>query len=81
MLCIGSAGFVSNYYGGKLIVYTTAFETLTRVTGMAFPNRSDISSALGSFTVGFLGNLYGKFTRASSPFVVMVVGCALPCFT
>ena len=27
MLCIGSAGFVSNYYGGKLIVYTTAFET------------------------------------------------------
>ncbi|KAK4700911.1 hypothetical protein P7C70_g5335, partial [Phenoliferia sp. Uapishka_3] len=40
----------------------------------AFPDRADISSALGSFAVGFLGNLYGKFTRTSSPFVVMVVG-------
>ncbi|KAL8287513.1 hypothetical protein RQP46_003371 [Phenoliferia psychrophenolica] len=40
----------------------------------AFVDRADISSALGSFTVGFLGNMYGKFTRASSPFVVMVVG-------
>lgn len=38
-----------------------------------FPNRPDISSAIGSFVVGFLGNVYGKFTRGS-PFVVMVVG-------
>ncbi|KAM0746733.1 DUF1212-domain-containing protein [Meredithblackwellia eburnea MCA 4105] len=42
--------------------------------GKAFPNRSDISSALGSFTVGFLGNVYGKINRSTSPFVVMVVG-------
>lgn len=43
-------------------------------SGRAFPNRADISSAIGSFAVGFLGNLYGKFTRGS-PFVVMVPGC------
>ncbi|BGP17725.1 hypothetical protein JCM10213_005306 [Rhodosporidiobolus nylandii] len=42
-------------------------------SGKAFINRSDISSAIGSFAVGFLGNLYGKFTRGS-PFVVMVPG-------
>ncbi|GAA5991484.1 hypothetical protein JCM11641_002055 [Rhodosporidiobolus odoratus] len=42
-------------------------------SGKAFSNRSDISSAIGSFAVGFLGNLYGKFTRGS-PFVVMVPG-------
>lgn len=42
-------------------------------SGKAFVNRADISSALGSFTVGFLGNVYGKFTKGS-PFVVMVVG-------
>ncbi|GAA6040548.1 hypothetical protein JCM8097_005458 [Rhodosporidiobolus ruineniae] len=42
-------------------------------SGKAFVGRSDISSAIGSFAVGFLGNLYGKFTRGS-PFVVMVPG-------
>lgn len=42
-------------------------------SGKAFTGRSDISSAIGSFAVGFLGNLYGKFTRGS-PFVVMVPG-------
>mgnify|MGYP007026584542 CR=1 FL=1 len=45
-------------------------------SGKAFPNRADISSAIGSFAVGFLGNLYGKFTRGS-PFVVMVPGSVL----
>ncbi|GAA5840010.1 hypothetical protein JCM11251_006586 [Rhodosporidiobolus azoricus] len=42
-------------------------------SGKAFTNRPDISSAIGSFAVGFLGNLYGKFTRGS-PFVVSVPG-------
>ncbi|KAM0786574.1 hypothetical protein ACM66B_002030 [Microbotryomycetes sp. NB124-2] len=45
-------------------------------SGRAFPGRSDITSAIGSFIVGFLGNLYGKFTRGS-PFVVMVAGVLL----
>lgn len=39
----------------------------------AFVGRPDISSAIGSFVVGILGNLYGKFTNGSA-FVVMVVG-------
>lgn len=39
-------------------------------------SRSDIVSAIGSFVVGFLGNIYGKFTRGS-PFVVMVAGYVL----
>lgn len=43
-------------------------------SGKAFVGRADISSAIGSFAVGLLGNLYGKFTRGS-PFVVMVPGC------
>ncbi|GAA5991180.1 hypothetical protein JCM10908_006573 [Rhodotorula pacifica] len=42
-------------------------------SGKAFVNRPDISSAIGSFAVGLIGNLYGKFTRGS-PFVVMVPG-------
>ncbi|GAA5860985.1 hypothetical protein JCM3774_003215 [Rhodotorula dairenensis] len=42
-------------------------------SGKAFVNRPDISSAIGSFIVGLIGNLYGKFTRGS-PFVVMVPG-------
>lgn len=45
-------------------------------SGRAFPGRSDIVSAIGSFIVGFLGNVYGKFTRGS-PFVVMVAGVLL----
>ncbi|KAK4055809.1 pheromone-regulated protein prm10 [Microbotryomycetes sp. JL221] len=45
-------------------------------SGRAFPGRSDIVSAIGSFVVGFLGNLYGKFTRGS-PFIVMVAGVLL----
>ncbi|KAM0746504.1 DUF1212-domain-containing protein [Meredithblackwellia eburnea MCA 4105] len=56
-----------------LIIGASGF-TANFFGGKAFPNRSDISSALGSFTVGFLGNIYGKFSKATSPFVVMVIG-------
>ncbi|BGP09448.1 Uncharacterized UPF0442 protein C7D4.12c [Rhodotorula toruloides] len=42
-------------------------------SGKAFKNRSDIASAIGSFAVGFLSNVYGKFTRGSA-FVVAVPG-------
>jgi uncharacterized membrane protein YjjP (DUF1212 family) len=41
---------------------------------LAFPNRSDIISALGSFCVGLLGNLYGRFFSNGASFPVMVVG-------
>jgi uncharacterized membrane protein YjjB (DUF3815 family) len=39
----------------------------------AFPNRSDMTSAIGSFVVGTLGNIYGRFSNGSS-FPVTVVG-------
>ncbi|GAA5926908.1 uncharacterized protein JCM15063_000403 [Sporobolomyces koalae] len=57
MVLIGSGGFAANYFSGKY----------------AFEGRSDISSAIGSFAVGLLGNVYGRLTK-ESPFVVMVPG-------
>jgi uncharacterized membrane protein YjjB (DUF3815 family) len=39
----------------------------------AFPGRSDMTSAIGSFVVGTLGNLYGRISNGSS-FPVTVVG-------
>jgi uncharacterized membrane protein YjjB (DUF3815 family) len=39
----------------------------------AFPNRSDLTSAIGSFVVGTLGYIYGRFSNGSS-FPVTVVG-------
>lgn len=57
MVLIGSGGFAANYFSGQY----------------AFSGRSDISSAIGSFAVGFLGNVYGRVTK-ESPFVVMVPG-------
>ncbi|GAA5895679.1 uncharacterized protein JCM6883_001586 [Sporobolomyces salmoneus] len=57
MVIIGSGGFAANYFSGQY----------------AFSGRSDISSAIGSFAVGFLGNMYGRVTK-ESPFVVMVPG-------
>ncbi|KAI5474725.1 DUF1212 family protein [Pseudohyphozyma bogoriensis] len=56
-----------------MIIIGSAGFCANHFSGLAFVNRSDISSALGSFAVGFLGNIYGKFTRGS-PFVVMVPG-------
>ncbi|GAA6058998.1 hypothetical protein JCM10212_001708 [Sporobolomyces blumeae] len=57
MVLVGSAGFAANYFSGKY----------------AFSGRSDISSAIGSFAVGLLGNVYGRLTK-ESPFVIMVPG-------
>lgn len=42
-------------------------------SGLAFPNRSDMTSAIGSFVVGTLGNIYGRFSNGSS-FPVTVAG-------
>jgi uncharacterized membrane protein YjjB (DUF3815 family) len=40
----------------------------------AFAGRSDIVSAIGSFSVGLLGNLYGRFLSNGASFPVMVTG-------
>ena len=39
----------------------------------AFPGRSDMTSAIGAFVVGTLGNIYGRFSHGAS-FPVTVVG-------
>ena len=39
----------------------------------AFPNRSDMTSAIGAFVVGTLGNIYGRFSHGAS-FPVTVIG-------
>ncbi|CAE6442024.1 unnamed protein product [Rhizoctonia solani] len=44
-----------------------------RFSSLAFPNRSDITSALGSLAVGLAGNLYGRFFNGTA-FVVMITG-------
>lgn len=43
-------------------------------TGPVFKNRSDITSAIGSFCVGIIGNLYGRFFSNGASFPVMVTG-------
>ncbi|CAE7083162.1 unnamed protein product [Rhizoctonia solani] len=42
-------------------------------SSIAFPNRSDITSALGSLAVGLAGNMYGRFFNGTA-FVVMITG-------
>lgn len=79
MLLIGSAGFTGNYFSGKAFPGRSGTSLLllsqpsARADGLPLRRRADIVSAIGSFVVGFLGNLYGKFTKGS-PFVVMVAG-------
>ncbi|QRW22812.1 pheromone-regulated membrane protein [Rhizoctonia solani] len=44
-----------------------------RFSSIAFPGRSDITSALGSLAVGLAGNLYGRVFNGTA-FVVMLTG-------
>ncbi|KAG0147269.1 hypothetical protein CROQUDRAFT_43132, partial [Cronartium quercuum f. sp. fusiforme G11] len=39
---------------------------------IAFPNRSDISSAIGSFVVGFAANVYGRMFQGTAFIVALV---------
>jgi hypothetical protein len=79
MLLIGSAGFTGNYFSGKAFPGRSGESRRSGVKSekkLTLPpslSSTDIVSAIGSFVVGFLGNIYGKFTRGS-PFVVMVAG-------
>lgn len=78
MLVVGAAGesALPSLCRSKsccLLVSTRTGWSVNFFSGRAFVNRPDITSALGSFVVGLLGNLYGKATH-SSGFVVMIVG-------
>jgi len=48
-------------------------------SGRVFVGRPDITSTFGSFVVGVLGGIYGRFTRASA--FVVIVSFALSCFS
>ncbi|KAK4689555.1 hypothetical protein P7C73_g572, partial [Tremellales sp. Uapishka_1] len=56
-----------------MILVSCAGWTCNHFSALAFPNRSDMTSAIGSFAVGVLGNLYGRFSNGAS-FPVTVTG-------
>lgn len=47
--------------------------TCNHFSALAFPNRNDVSSAIGAFSVGFVSNLYGRFFSGNA-FVIMITG-------
>ncbi|CAE6488452.1 unnamed protein product [Rhizoctonia solani] len=55
------------------ILISCAGWATNRFSSLAFPNRSDITSALGSLAVGLAGNLYGRLFNGTA-FVVMITG-------
>ena len=56
-----------------MVIIACAGWASNHFSALAFPNRSDMTSAIGSFVVGSLGAIYGKFYRGSS-FPVTVPG-------
>jgi uncharacterized membrane protein YjjB (DUF3815 family) len=56
-----------------MIIISCAGWCTNHFSARAFVNRSDITSMFGSFVVGLLGNIWGRFNNGTS-FVVMVVG-------
>lgn len=56
-----------------MVLVSCAGWTSNHFSAKAFPGRSDLTSAIGSFVVGTLGNIYGRFTNGSS-FPVTVTG-------
>ncbi|BEJ17507.1 hypothetical protein CspHIS471_0609080 [Cutaneotrichosporon sp. HIS471] len=56
-----------------MMVVASAGWSANRFTGPVFENRADITSAIGSFCVGIIGNVYGRFNHGSG-FPVMVTG-------
>ncbi|WWC70782.1 uncharacterized protein I206_104734 [Kwoniella pini CBS 10737] len=56
-----------------MVVVAAAGWSSNHFSSLAFPGRSDMTSAIGSFVVGTLGNLYGRISNGSS-FPVTVTG-------
>ncbi|KAA1139249.1 hypothetical protein PGTUg99_037545 [Puccinia graminis f. sp. tritici] len=55
-----------------MVILASGGFTANHFASLAFPNRSDISSALGSFVVGFLANIYGRLFQGTSFIVALV---------
>jgi len=47
--------------------------TCNHFSAIEFVNRNDISSAIGAFSVGLVGNVYGRFFTGNA-FVIMITG-------
>ncbi|THG94343.1 hypothetical protein EW145_g8159, partial [Phellinidium pouzarii] len=47
--------------------------TCNHFSALKFPNRNDISSAIGAFAVGLIANVYGRFFSGNA-FVIMITG-------
>ncbi|WWD18433.1 hypothetical protein CI109_102885 [Kwoniella shandongensis] len=56
-----------------MVLISCAGWTSNHFSSLAFPGRSDMTSAIGSFVVGTLGSLYGRLSNGSS-FPVTVTG-------
>ena len=56
-----------------MVVVAVAGWSSNHFSSLAFPGRSDMTSAIGSFVVGTLCNLYGRISNGSS-FPVTVTG-------
>lgn len=57
-----------------MVAFACAGWVTNHFAGQAFSGRSDIVSAIGSFCVGLIGNLYGRFFSNGASFPVMVTG-------
>lgn len=60
-----------------MVLIACAGWAVNHFSAYAFGGRSDIVSALGAFTVGILGNIYGRFFSNGASFPVMVTGILL----
>lgn len=56
-----------------MVLISCAGWSSNHYSALAFPNRSDLTSAIGSFVVGTLGNVYGRLSNGNS-FPVTVPG-------
>lgn len=48
-----------------MVIISCAGWTSNHFSSLAFPGRSDLTSAIGSFVVGTMGNIYGRFSNVS----------------
>jgi len=55
-----------------MVILASGGYTANHFATRAFANRPDISSALGSFVVGFLANIYGRLFQGTSFIVALV---------
>ena len=68
MIITAICGYTVNYF---------VKNELNKMDNKALSDRVDLSSAIGSFVVGLIGNLWGKFTTLGSAFTMTASGIML----